>query len=186
MALPTTKELIAARVKALVVVDSGQRQDAPALRKVLADWPTQIVFCGREAGEAVKYPAASIEKDFAWTPAHPVADAYRSFRPMPYDAPTYDLAAMLYAVHPDQFQLSEPGVVQVGDDGRLSFAPSADGKHRALRIDDAKKDSILQTYVAMASMKPVPRMPFRPPAAKQQQQQTPPAVKPAENKTEQK
>jgi hypothetical protein len=109
--LPLVKELIAAKVRSLIVSDSGAPQDVAAMRKMLAAWPTPIVLCGREPGESLPYPGSRIEKDFAWTPAHPVADAYRAFHAMPCDAPSWDMAAMLYAVHPDSglFQLSEPG-----------------------------------------------------------------------------
>jgi len=58
--------------------------------------------------------------DFGWSPAHPVADMYRAFKPMPYDAPAPALAALLYAVHPDDgyFTLSDPGTIAV--DGELT------------------------------------------------------------------
>ena len=42
---------------------------------------------GAEVGEALPYPGASIESDLSWSTAHPVGDAYRAFKPMPYDAP---------------------------------------------------------------------------------------------------
>ena len=88
-------------------------------------------------GDALPYPGASIEKDFAWAPAHPVVDAYRALKPMPYDAPAAALAAVLYAVHPDDgyFKLSDPGTISVLDDGRTRFTPAADGKHRYLIVD---------------------------------------------------
>jgi hypothetical protein len=48
----------------------------------------------KDVGEARPFPGAAVEKAFAWAPAHLVADAYRAFKPMPYDAPAYDLAAV--------------------------------------------------------------------------------------------
>ena len=159
--LPLVKELITAKVKALLVTDSVARQDLAAMRKMLATWPAPVVLCGREVGESLRFPGSSIEKDFAWTPAHPVADAYRAFDKMPYNAPSWDMAAMLYAVHPDAgvFQLSEPGVIQVLDDGSLKFNRSAEGKHKSLTFDPAQKDKIIHTYIDVASAKPVPRPP---------------------------
>ncbi len=67
----------------------------------------------RKSETRCRIPGASIEKDFAWSPAHPVVDAYRAFKPMPYDAPASALAAVLHAVHPDDgyFTLSEPGTI---------------------------------------------------------------------------
>ena len=75
-----------------------------------------------------------------------MVDAYRAFKPMPYDAPASALAAMLYAVHPDDgyFKLSEPGTISVQDDGRTRFTPSADGKHRYLIVDPAQKERVLE------------------------------------------
>lgn len=178
-----TPELIKAKVKMLVIVDAGVPQDGAAMRKVLAAWPTPIVLCGREVGVAVPFPASSIEKDFAWSPAHPVVDAYRAYKPMPYDAPSWDMAAVLYAVRPDTglFQLSDPGTIQMTDDGRMTVAPSAEGKHRSLTVDPAQKDKIVQAYTEIASAKPVPRFFGRPQPKKEDAVKTPPE-KPAEAK----
>ncbi len=54
------------------------KSDIAAARKLFAEWPTPVVAVGSEVGDALPYPGASIEKDFAWSPAHPVVDAYRA------------------------------------------------------------------------------------------------------------
>jgi hypothetical protein len=135
------------------------KSDVAAARKLFAEWPTPIVAVGAEVGDALPYPGASIEKDFAWSPAHPVADAYRTLQPMPYDAPAAALAAVLHAVHPDEgyFKLSDPGTITVLDDGRTRFTPGADGKHRYLIVDPAQKERVLTLYSAMVSAAPAPR-----------------------------
>ena len=104
-------------------------------------------------------PGASIEKDFAWSPVHPVVDAYRANQAMPYDAPASALAATLYAVKPDEpyFKLSDPGTITVLDDGRTKFTPAADGKHRYLMVDPAQKEQIVALYTALVSAQPAPR-----------------------------
>jgi hypothetical protein len=156
------------RVKRLVVVETGaSAEDPTALRKALAEWPTPIFFCGREVGDALTFPGASIEKDFAWTPNHPVAEAYRAFRPMPYDAPSFDVAAAHFAVHPDSgfWKLSDPGEISVGADGGMKFALQSGGRARALAIDPAQRDKIMEAFTTMASAKPVaPQQRFRPPS----------------------
>jgi len=176
-----TKELYKERVKRLVIVDGAPQQDVAALRKVLAEWPTPIFFCGREVGEALPFPAASLTKEFAWADAHPVVDAYRAFRPMPYDAPSHDLAAAHYAVHPDSgfFQLSDAGSVMVADNGTLKFVAGG-GKVRALKPDIAQKEKIVQAFVEMASMKPVQPTRFQRPStanAQKAEEPKPPAKK---------
>ncbi len=145
------------RVRRFVIVDSGARSaDPAALRKVIAEWPTPIVYCGPEVGEALPFPGAALDRAFAWTPASPVADAYRAFRPMPYDAPSYDLAAVHYAVHPDSgfFTLSDPGALSVLGDGTMKFVPGA-GTVRRLLLDGAKRDAAIAALVALLSTKPV-------------------------------
>ena len=178
--LPGAKELIAHKVRFLSVVAGSYpdgrpefniRTDIPAARKLFAEWPTPIVAAGRELGEALPFPASSIEKDFAWSPAHPVVDAYRAYKPMPYDAPTWDMTAVLYAVRPQEgyFKLSAPGTIGVLNDGAVKFTPSSEGKHRYLILDAGQKERIVKTYTEIASAKPVPRQPrFR---RKQEDQQ---------------
>jgi hypothetical protein len=153
---PGTPELIKAKVRTTVV--SECRQDVAAMRRLLADWPAPIVFCGREVGEALPFPGSSIEQDFAWTPAHPVVDFYRAAKTMPYDTPAQDLAAILFAVRPEAglLRLSEPGSIEVLDGGGMRFIPAAGGKHHRLVVDPAKKDAIITILREIVSAKPVP------------------------------
>jgi hypothetical protein len=159
------KEIYKERVKRLVIVDTGApQQDVAAIRRIIAEWPTPVFFCGKEVGESLPFPGAAIEKDFAWAPAHPVVDAYRAYKPMPYDTPSYDVAAMHYAVHPDSgfFGLSEPGTLAVSDDGAMKFTPGG-GKIRSLVVEEAKKAETIAAFVAIASAEPAkPQQRFRP------------------------
>jgi len=188
--LPGVTELIARKVRFLAVAggaypdgppEFNMKSDIPAAKRLFAEWPSPIVAAGYEIGDALRFPAASIEKDFAWTPAHPVVDAYRAYNPMPYDAPTWDMAAALYAARPEEgyFTLSGPGMIRVLDDGRTKFTPSADGKQRYLILDPAQKERIIRTYTEIASAKPVPRTPRFRTQQKQDQKKADPA-KPAE------
>jgi len=188
LTLPGIKDLISKKVKFLSIMggafspgaepEFNIKTDIAAAKKLFSEWPTPIVASGFEVGETLLYPASSIEKDFAWSIAHPVADAYRAYQQMPYDTPTWDLTAVLYAVRPEQgyFKLSEPGTITVLDDGRTQFTPSAGGRHRYLILDPVQKERILNTYIEFASAKPVPRQRFR--FQQQQQQQTPPPKPP--------
>jgi hypothetical protein len=162
------KEIITAKARMLVVA-AGAYPDGPpeanvvadiaAAKKLFAEWPTPIVAVGPEIGEQLRYPASSIENDFGWTASHPIVDAYRAFRPMPYDAPTTAMAAALYAVRPDSgyFQVSEPGTITVLDDGSTRFTPSPDGKHRYLTLHPGKNEEVVKTYTEIVSAEPPPR-----------------------------
>jgi len=159
LALPGNKEVIAKKVRVLVVASEGLKTDIAAAKKLFAEWPTPIVVVGDDF--ALQFPAEGIEKDLAWAPNHPIAEAYRAYKAMPYDAPIRAMAAGLYAIHPEEnyFKLSDPGTITVLDDGSTKFTPSAQGKHRYLILDPAQKERIIKVYTEVASAKPVPRVP---------------------------
>jgi inosine-uridine nucleoside N-ribohydrolase len=163
--------------------EDNVKADIESARKLFADWPTPIVVCGAEMDGVMSYPASSIEKDFAWSPAHPVVDAYKAAGTMPYDAPIWAMHASLYAVRPKEgyFKISDPGTVTVQADGRTTFSPSANGRHRYLIYDPAQKERLLKTYTEIASAKPVerPQRLFQKP---QNQQKQPDPQKPGELK----
>lgn len=144
------KDWIARKVRLLCVAETDAQADAAATQKVMADWPSPVVTVGPKIGEALAFPGASIDQDFAYASDHPIAAAYRTYRQMPYDAPSSSMAAVLYAAHPN--------------DGY--FKLSGSGTRRELVFDPEQKDRILKIYVELASAKPVPRKPRRPPDAK--------------------
>jgi hypothetical protein len=144
------------RVKRLVIVESPETaRDPAALRRIVAEWPSPVFFLGRDVGDAWPFPATAVDQAFAWAQAHPVADAYRAFKPMPYDAPAHDLAAVHYAVHPTAglFTESEPGSLSVSDGGVLTFQ-RAGGGIRRISPDPAKADAALAAYVEVVGARP--------------------------------
>ena len=131
------------------------RLDIAAARTVFERWPTPIVFSGYEIGRDLLYPAASIERDFAYAHPHPIAESYRAYQRMPYDRPTWDLTAALEAVRPEHeyFGLSEPGTVVVEENGATRFVPGR-GDRRYLRLDPNKHAEILEVLALLASQPP--------------------------------
>jgi len=77
------------------------RIDVASAKAVFERWPTPMVVSGFEIGHELLYPAASIERDFVYAAAHPIAASYRAYAKMPYNRPTWDLTAVLEAVRPD-------------------------------------------------------------------------------------
>ncbi len=134
------------------------RIDIPAAKAVFERWPTPIVFSGFEIGRELLFPAASIDRDFAYASVHPVAESYRAYAKMPYNRPTWDLTAVLEAVRPDRgyFTRSEPGAVTVESNGATRFA-AGPGDRRYLRLDPAKKAQILEALTLLASQPPAHR-----------------------------
>jgi hypothetical protein len=149
------------RVRRVVIVESdGPQQDPIALRRFIADCPAPMFLCGKDVGDALLFPGSNLDTLFTAAAAHPVVDAYRAFKPMPYDAPLHDLAAMHFAVHPDSgfFGSSGPGSLSVSDQGGLKFVEGA-GNVRRLTIEPTKKEEALTALVAIASAAPTPPAP---------------------------
>ena len=159
---PADMELVKRKVKLLSVMagnfvepkpEFNVEKDTASARKLFDHWPGEIVASGYEIGDAMKFPAARIEKDFAWAPDHPVVDAYRAYMKMPYDRQTWDLTAVLYAVRPGggYFELSVPGRITADDAGRTSFRADAAGKHRYLVLPELLRARTLECMVGLAS-----------------------------------
>lgn len=130
--------------------------DAPAAKKVFADWPTPIIASGFEIGRAILYPATSIEKDFRYVPHHPVAHAYTLYQKMPYDRETWDLTSVLAAIRPDAgfFGLSDPGTITVDADDVTQFRFHPQGKHRYLTVSEQQIIRVREALVQLASQPP--------------------------------
>jgi purine nucleosidase len=130
--------------------------DAPAASRVFADWPTPIVASGFEIGQAIKYPAVSIERDYGYVPHHPLPYAYERYMQMPYDRETWDLTAVLFAVRPDRgyFDLSPPGRITVDDQQITQFAPAENGPHRYLIANAEQVARVREALVQLSSQPP--------------------------------
>jgi inosine-uridine nucleoside N-ribohydrolase len=159
------RELVARKVRLLSIMggafppllaEYNIKVDLAASAKLFAEWPTEVVASGFEIGEAVLYPAASIENDFGYVEHHPVAEAYRAFKKMPYDRPSWDLTSVLYAVRPGRgyFNLSPRGTIRVDDEGFTRFTPSETGKHRFLILSGEQRARVTEALVQLASEPP--------------------------------
>ncbi len=162
---PGGAELVARKVRLISAMagafPSGKKEynvhtDIAAARGLFAGSPVPIVFSGYEVGENIRYPASSIEKDYAYAADHPVAEAYRAYMKMPYDRQTWDLAAALYAVRPAAgfFSISEPGTVTVDDEGKTVFTPGVNGRHRYLTASPAQRERALEAMIELCSRRP--------------------------------
>jgi len=158
--LDTSRELAASKVKLLVMMagdfakrnpEFNVKMDVLSAQKLVRDWPTPIVTSGFEIGNSMLYPASSITRDF---PAnHPIADAYRNYKTFPYDRPTWDITAALYAVRPNDgyFSLSEPGTIQVDKTGVTTLLPTPGGKHRYLVMNELQRARALEAMILLSS-----------------------------------
>ena len=131
-------------------------QDLPAAKKLAEKWPTPIVWSGFEIGMALPYPSVSIERDYAYVPHHPAAEACDAYNPPPHERPTWDLTSAIYAVLPDRsyFDLSPPGRVCVEADGFTRFTPEPSGRDRFLILREFQIPRVKEALVQLASQPP--------------------------------
>lgn len=157
LALPDTSEYVKTRVRSLTIAASEAeiKKDVAAARKVLGEWPGRLVSIGPDVA-ALAFPGSTLDQRFAATPDHPIADAYRAFHTMPYDAPLTAGAAVLHAVRPNSelFTLSEPGTITVLDDGKIRFSPAAYGRHRLLHIAEGQMEAAIKTLADLTPRHP--------------------------------
>jgi inosine-uridine nucleoside N-ribohydrolase len=148
MATPADRDLVKRKVRLLAMMGGafpdGKPEynieiDIPAAQKLFADWPTPIVTSGFEVGNVILYPGASILNDFAYAPDHPLVDAWKAYHKMPYDRPTWDPTAVLFAVDAE---------------GRTHFAASTGKKHRYLILRGDQGPRALRIMIEMASRIP--------------------------------
>ncbi len=154
------RDLVARKVKLLVMMagnfakpdpEFNVKMDIPSAQKLLRDWPTPIVTSDFEIGKSMLFPASSIVRDFR--SENPVAEGYRNFQKFPYDRPTWDVTAALYAVRPNDgyFSLSRPGTIHVDEKGATTLVPSDGGKHRYLVMNDLQRARALEAMVLLSS-----------------------------------
>lgn len=130
-------------------------KDIDAARVVFETWPTPLVTSPFEVGECIKYPGASIEKDFSWAAHHPVVEGYKAYQQMPYDRPTWDLTAVLYAVEGGQwFGLSPCGHITVSDKGGTTFHEDAQATRQYLTVTPQQAQAIRQYFVEVITKEP--------------------------------
>lgn len=166
----TGKELVTKKVKLVSAMfgaykpDGGVNtlreynviEDLAAAKKFATEWPSPIVFSGFEVGQAITFPAVSIEKDFGYTKNHPLPEAYRRYNPPPHERPCWDLTSVLYAVYPDRgyFGLSAAGKVTVEEKGITRFDSATGGKHRFLTVSKEQVVRCREAFSLLASQPP--------------------------------
>ena len=162
------KELVAKKVKLLVTMagcmdnpkthEYNVVKDIPAAKVIFEQWPTPVVTSPFEVGVQIRYPATSIENDFAWAGPHPVVEAYKAYLPMPYDRPTWDPTAVLYAVEGgDWFTVSPAGRIEVTEEGSTLFTEDPAGDRRYLAVTPEQGEAILNHFVEVITSQPKSR-----------------------------
>ncbi len=136
--------------------------DIPAMRDVMADWPTDVIISDYTIGELVRVDWSRV--DVKLKDANPLKIGYLDFYEGPAQlsrtAPgpignrqSWDQTSMLFALEPDggHFGISEEGGVTIDDKGHSFFQPKAGGKRYYLTFDgrhtpEAVNEHLLTRY----------------------------------------
>lgn len=156
----TGKELVAKKARTLSIMAGSYGEnkraeynvinDIPAMKKVFAEWPGEIVQNPFEIGKQVMFPGAEVEKNLGWEGLNPVVEGYKLYRPMPYDRPSWDILSVIYLLKPELFTKSVPGTVTVDDEGYTYFEPCAEGKHIVLSATIDQPQALKEYMVKMS------------------------------------
>ncbi|MGL6226341.1 MAG: nucleoside hydrolase [Thermoguttaceae bacterium] len=131
--------------------------DVQSAKKLIANWPKPIIFNGFEIGDAIQYPAKSIQDDYNYVKIHPIREAYRFYKNgIEQDTAAFDLVSVLHAVRPDRgyVDLSEPGTVVLDEKGYTKFVPGSTGKHRIMKVSPTQIARVREALSNLASEPP--------------------------------
>ncbi len=132
------------------------------MQTLAGQWPEDvpIVWSGYEIGEALPYPRQSIARDFGYRTPHLVREAYLLHSGPEHDRPCWDQSSVLQAVYPERgfFGLSQPGRVQVLDDGFTRFLPArkdqASQRDRFLTMTATQRARVLEALMQLTVQPP--------------------------------
>lgn len=111
--------------------------DLEAFESVLDRSKCEIVFCGWELGNRVRFPFSEMDRLHHAGVFQPLWLSYFAFMDGPHDRPSFDPVTVLYASGQYQhlFGISPPGRVTVSADGSVEFRPDVEGRHRYLTLN---------------------------------------------------
>lgn len=156
------KDLVDKKVSRLVVMGGNLRQqdekefnirtDVDAAQYVFDNWPGDVYITPFEVGENLLFPAGPIEENLGYPTVNPLVEGYKLYIPMPYDRPTWDLTAVLFAAEEkaDYFRIQGRGKLIVNSDATTAFRYAADGNHRYLAMPTPEEaDQIRNRFVEL-------------------------------------
>ncbi len=154
------KELVAQKVRCLSIMAGsyGEKKraeynvinDIPAMKKVFAEWPGEIIQNPFEIGKQVMFPASIIEKNLGYDGLNPVVEGYKLYNKMPYNRPSWDILSVIYLMKPELFTKSVSGTICVDDKGFTHFEPSENGRHYVLSATIDQPQALREYMIKMS------------------------------------
>lgn len=114
--------------------------DIPAMKKLMEDWPTEIIISDFQVGQLVPVIWDRLKNQLR--DKNPLLIGYKRYyergEGLPIgNRPSWDQTSMLYALEPEanHFGLSVPGEVTIMKNGSSFFHPNNTGRRRYLLLD---------------------------------------------------
>jgi inosine-uridine nucleoside N-ribohydrolase len=172
---PAGIELVRLKVRQLVVMAGAFDQagpyrnhlefnvikDLPAAKTLAEKWPGPVVWSGFEIGMGMRFPSTSIREDNPAPIPHLIKEAYVAYCGERGENPTWDLTCPLFIAFPDRgyFGLSEPGRVEISNEGKTTFTAASTGPHRYLTHSPLQAARTLEAFVQLCAMPPLKAQP---------------------------
>ena len=161
----TGKELIARKVKRVVMMagnfyeqkpEYNIRKDIVAATRFIEECPVEILFSDYKLGHDVLYPFTALYDCFGFMEHHPAIVAFEYYGTMPYNRPSWDPTAVLYAVELSgkYASLSKRGYVTVNQKGVTIFTEDNKSKHRYFTTTDAQRMATLRRIIEITKRRP--------------------------------
>ncbi len=140
-------------------LEANVRNQVSSMQRFVNQWPeaVPVIWSDFNIGIAAPYPRESIARDFRYREHHIVPESYLLHSGAYHDRPTWDLTSVLVVARKNDnyFHYSEPGTVEVDDDGFTRFVPSGpghvSGNHRYLTMTPEQAVRVIEVQRASSA-----------------------------------
>ncbi|MBQ7855976.1 MAG: nucleoside hydrolase [Alistipes sp.] len=159
------KELMRRKVKQVVIMagnfserkkEYNVYKDHEAAVRFFAECPVPMLFTDFTIGRSILYPYQALYDSFSYMENHPALVAHEFYAKMPYNRPTWDPTAVLFAVEAGKgyASLSPRGYVTVDQGSVTDFIKDCKSNRRYYKVTDAQRMKIMRRIVELTTRRP--------------------------------
>ena len=159
------KELMSRKVKRVVIMagnfterkkEYNVYKDHEAAVRFFAECPVPMYFTDFTIGRSILFPYQAMYENFSYMKNHPALVAHEFYAKMPYNRPTWDPTAVLFAVESDKgyASLSPRGYVTVDQGSVTYFTKDCKSNRRYYKVTDAQRMKIMHRLVELTGRNP--------------------------------
>ena len=159
------KELMRRKVKQVVIMagnfserkkEYNVYKDHEAAVRFFAECPVPMLFTDFTIGNSIHYPFQELYNSFSYMKNHPALVAHEFYAKMPYNRPTWDPTAVLFAVEGNKgyASLSPRGYVTVDQGSVTHFIKDCKSNRQYYKVTDAQRMKIMHRIIELTRRKP--------------------------------